>query len=456
MDRYAVGPLASCLFSHAAEFSFLPRTRNTMKPFLLRSLGWMIVLLAAVAPAAPAAAQENWPDFRGPQADGTCQYGIPLRWSETQNVVWKTPLPGRGWSTPVIWGRWLWMTTATDEGRKQWALQVDKQTGRLVRQVLVFENPQPEPINPLNSYASPSPVIEPGRVYVHFGTYGTACLDSETGRILWTRRDLKLDHKEGPGSSPVLWRDLLIFHCDGMDVQYIVALDKRTGRTVWKTPRSVDLEPFRPDFRKAYSTPLVVQTDWGPVLVSTAAQAAYGYDPRTGQELWRLRYRGFSNVSRPVLRRGLLLLNTGYSRAQLWALPLAPYRGEVPPDRVRWRVLRNVPRRASVVATEELVFMVDDRGVATCLELETGKRVWTKRLGGNYSASALLSGKRVYFFNQEGTTTVVQAARTFRQLARNHLKDGLMASPAVSQGALYLRTRETLYRIEARSPNRGG
>ena len=291
MDRYAVGLLASCLFSHAAEFSCLPQARNTMKQSPLRSLGWMVALLIAVAPAAPAAAQENWPEFRGPQADGTCQRGIPLRWSETQNVVWKTPLPGRGWSTPVIWGRWLWMTTATDEGRKQWALQVDKQTGRLVRQVLVFENPQPEPINPLNSYASPSPVIEPGRVYVHFGTYGTACLDSETGRILWTRRDLKLDHKEGPGSSPVLWRNLLIFHCDGMDVQYIVALDKRTGRTVWKTPRSVDLEPFRPDFRKAYSTPLVVQTDWGPVLVSTAAQAAYGYDPRTGQELWRLRYR---------------------------------------------------------------------------------------------------------------------------------------------------------------------
>ncbi len=398
-----------------------------------------------------AEAQENWPDFRGPRADGTCQADIPLRWSETENVRWKTTLPGRGWSTPVLWGRWLWMTTATEEGKKQWALQVDKHTGRLVRQVLVFQNPQPEPINPLNSYASPSPVIEPGRVYVHFGTYGTACLDSETGRILWTRRDLKLDHKEGPGSSPLLWQNLLIFHCDGMDVQYVVALDKHTGRTVWKTPRWEKLHQFLPDFRKAYSTPIVVPTDGGPVLVSTGAQSAYGYDPRTGQELWRLRYKGFSNVSRPLLRGGLLLLNTGFTRAQLWALPLAPYRGVVPPEQVRWRSTRNVPRRASIVASEELIFMVDDRGVASCLELQTGKRLWTKRLGGNFSASPLLAGDRVYFFDHEGTTTVIQAARTWKLLARNRLEDGMMASPVVSQGALYLRTRSALYRIEASS-----
>ncbi len=396
----------------------------------------------------PLPAQRHWPEFRGPRADGTCQGNVPLRWSETENVRWKTALPGRGWSTPVLWGRWLWMTTATEEGKKQWALQVDKQTGRLVRQVLVFENLRPEPVNPLNSYASPSPVIEPGRVYVHFGTYGTACLDSETGRILWSRRDLKLEHKEGPGSSPILWQDLLIFHCDGMDVQYVVALDKHTGRTVWKTPRSVNLERFLPDFRKAYSTPIVVQTDWGPVLVSTGAQAAYGYDPRTGQELWRLRYKGFSNVCRPLLRGGLLLLNTGYTRAQLWALPLAPYRGVVPPERVRWRHTRNVPKRASIVATEGLIFMVDDRGVASCLELQTGKRLWTKRLGGNFSASPLLAGDRVYFFDQEGTTTVIQAASTWKVLARNRLEDGMMASPVVSQGALYLRPRSALYRIE--------
>ncbi len=391
---------------------------------------------------------QQWPDFRGPQANGTARGPVPLRWSETENVVWKTPLPGRGWSTPVIWQRWLWMTTATEEGKKQFALQVDAQTGKLVRQVLVFENPQPEPINPLNSYASPSPVVDGQRVYVHFGTYGTACLDIHTGRILWSRRDLKLDHKEGPGSSPILWQDLLIFHCDGMDVQYVVALDKHTGEIRWRTNRSVDFTGIDPDFRKAYSTPIVVSTPQGEVLVSAGAQAIYGYDPRTGRELWRLRYRGFSNVSRPVLAGGMLLINTGYVRAQLWALPWKHYRGEISPKSVLWRVVRNVPRRSSIASDGRWVFLVDDRGVASCLELFTGRRVWVKRLGGNYSASVLLAQGRVYFFSQEGLTTVMEAGPEGRVLARNQLADGMMASPVVAHGALFLRTRSALYRIQ--------
>lgn len=208
-------------------------------------------------------------------------------------------MPGVGHSTPVIWGSQIWLTTATRDGKTMSALRIDQETGEVTAQIKVLDVAEPQPINTSNSYASPSPVIEGGRVYVHFGTYGTAAIDTQNGDILWKRTDLNLDHKEGPGSSPVLWNDLVIVTCDGTDVQYVIALDKQTGKTRWKTERSADFANVIPDFRKAYSTPLVADIAGRPVLISTGAHSAYGYEPASGQELWRLPYSGFSNVSRP-------------------------------------------------------------------------------------------------------------------------------------------------------------
>lgn len=414
-------------------------TRSTLPALLL---GFLTCLTGSAA--------ENWPDFRGPTFDGHASPAAtpPLVWSESQNVRWKTALPGQGWSTPVLWDNQLWMTAATDDGRKLWALCVDRDTGKLEREVLVFRVETPETINALNSYASPSPVIDDERVYVHFGTYGTAALDRKTGQVLWVRDDLKLEHKEGPGSSPVLDGNRLILTCDGMDVQYTIALDVKTGETIWKTNRSINLTEFAPEQRKAYATPLLVNLPSGRQLISCGAQAAYAYDPATGEELWRCRYKGFSNVIRPLLDGEHIYLNSGYTKPQTFAIKLGGT-GDVTDTHHVWTSGQANPNKPSPVLVEGLLFLITDKGgVASCLDAKTGEQVWTKRLGGNFSASLLYAAGRIYACDQDGKTFVFKPGREFEQLAENELDDGLMASPIAVDKTLYLRTKSHLYRIE--------
>jgi outer membrane protein assembly factor BamB len=315
--------------------------------------------------------------------------------------------------------------------------------------VKVFEVEKPAPINRLNSHASPSPVIEDGRVYVHFGTSGTACLDTATAKILWTRRDVNLDHQEGAGSSPVLFGDLLIFHCDGRDRQYIAALNKKTGKTAWQVERSIDLTKTPSHARKAFSTPLVVGSDKAPVLISPAAQGCYAYDPRDGRELWHLKYKGFSAVPRPVASDGLVYVVTDFARPHL--LAVRPNgRGDVTKTHVTWTATAQMPSTPSPAIADGLIYTVTDKGgVACCLDAKTGKLHWRHRLGGNFSASPIVAGERVYFFDREGNTTVMQRGRQAKVLGVNRLATGLMASPTVVGDNLYLRTRTGLYRIEA-------
>ena len=340
------------------------------------------------------------------------------------------------------------MTTATEDGRQLSALAVHLQTGRVLHNVQVFAVAEPEPIDSTNSYASPSPVIEDGRVFVHFGTYGTACIDTTSGRILWSRRDFPVDHQKGPGSSPVLFENLLIFQCDGNDVQYMVALDKTTGGIVWRTERSVDLSRRDPDYRKSFSTPLIHVVEEQPQLISTAAGAVYGYDPRTGRELWRVRYGGHTNVARPVADDCTAFINTGFARPELWAVRLDGS-GDVTDTNVLWRVTRGVSTKPSPLLIDGRLFMVADTGgVVTCLDAATGQVLATRRLGGNYAASSLYAGGRIYLFSEDGRTTVMSADEQLDVLAENRLDDGFQASPAVSGRSLLLRTRRHLYRIE--------
>ena len=408
-----------------------------------------LVFAIAHSLAAASLAADNWPDFRGPCGDGHCTaQGLPLRWSESENVAWKVAIRGRGWSSPVVWSEQVWMTTATEDGRQLSALAVHLQTGRVLHNVQVFAVAEPEPIDSTNSYASPSPVIEDGRVFVHFGTYGTACIDTTSGRILWSRRDFPVDHQKGPGSSPVLFENLLIFQCDGNDVQYMVALDKMTGGIVWRTERSVDLSRRDPDYRKSFSTPLIHVMEEQPQLISTAAGAIYGYDPRTGRELWRVRYGGHTNVARPVADDRTAFINTGFARPELWAVRLDGS-GDVTETNVLWRVTRSVSTKPSPLLIDGRLFMVADAGgIVTCLDAATGQVLATRRLGGNYAASPLYAEGRIYLFNEDGRTTIMSADERLQVLAENQLDDGFQASPAVSGRTLVLRTRRHLYRIE--------
>lgn len=422
---------------------------------MTRLFAW--VALAILLLVTPSFADSNWPQFRGPTGDGRSEArGLPLTWSETDNVRWKTPIHGKAWSSPVIWGEQIWVTTAPEEGTRLYAICIDKESGKIVRDIKLFDVVLPQYVHPFNTYASPTPVIEEGRVYVTFGSPGTACLDTATGQVLWQRRDLKCNHFRGAGSSPILYKDLLIMNFDGSDHQFVIALDKRTGKTAWQTKRSVDFQDLGPDgepqaegdFRKAFATPHVATIDGKDVLLSSGAKAHYAYDPLTGKELWRVEERGQHSAStRPVLGHGLIFFPTGFSKGQLLAIKPGGS-GVVTETHLAWRAKRGVPNKPSLVLVDELLFMVDDNGFASCLEAKTGQELWQERIGGAYSASPIVAEGRIYALSEDGRTVVFEAGRDFKKLAENKLSDGFMASPAVSGKALFLRTKKALYRIE--------
>ncbi len=421
-----------------------PRSRQSRS-------SWLLLLLLACSCCggwATANAQENWPEFRGPLGDGSsAATALPLHWSETQNVCWKTPIHGHGWSSPVIWQGQIWVTTATEDGKQLYVVCVDRQTGQIVHDVKVFDVAEPEHIAVVNSYASPTPAIEVGRVYVHYGTYGTACLDTASGQVLWTRRDLNCDHHEGPGSSPILFDKLLIVHVDGRDVQYVVALDKETGKTVWKTDRSIDYSPYHINLRKGFCTPTVVGTPTRQELISPGAKAVMGYDPGTGEELWKIRYNGWSMVPRPLAGHGLVFLVNDYERPELWAVRPGG-QGDVTDTHVVWKIVQGIPAQPSLLLIGTSLYAVTDGGVAICINAQTGEINWKHRLGGNFAASPVHADGRMYFFSQDATTTVLEPGPAYKVLAENHLEGELKASPAVAGRAFFIRTRSHLYRIE--------
>jgi len=432
-------------------------------PHTATSLRILVAVAAMTIVVSHVLAGENWTSYRGPTNQGHADPAhLPLRWSETENVVWKMAIPGKAWSSPVIWGDRIWLTNAPPEGTQLSVLCVDKSTGKVILKKRLRSVPAPQYCHPFNSYASPSPVIEEGRIYVSFGSPYDACLDSKTGAVVWERTDLKCYHFRGAGSSPFLYENLCILHLDGSDYQYVIALDKDTGKTVWKMDRTVGFQDLDPatgapnregDFRKAFSTPVIAEANGKPILISLASMALYAYAPRTGKELWRVESIGsHSGSSRPVVGHGLVFSPMGTER-ELWAIRPDGH-GVVTDSHVVWKYKRAVPMRSSVLLVDDLLFMVDDGGVGACVEARTGKEVWRQRLGGNYSASPLFANGKVYFFNEDGQSTVIEASRQYNVLATNELDDGFMASPAVSGNALFLRTRTHLYRIEDQKADR--
>lgn len=409
-----------------------------------RRIGMLAALL--VLAGASAGVAGDWPQFRGPTGQGlSTEKGVPVEFGEDQNLLWKSPLPGRGWSSPVVLAGQVWLTAAENDGKSLRALCVDLKTGALVHNVEVFTPAEPLEVNAKNSHASPTPVLEPGRVYVHFGAMGTACLDTKTGDVLWKTEELKIDHKEGPGSSPILVDDLLVVHCDGRDLQYVAALDTRTGKLRWKTPRSA---PTRDniEFKKAYCTPLLVESNGRRQLVSPGPDQVQGYDPVTGEELWRIRYVGFSNVPRPVFMDGTLFISTGYMKPELWAIR-PDGDGDVTRTHVLWTYTKQVPANPSPLAYDGLIYTVSDQGVLMCLDASTGKPVWQERLGGNFWASPVLAEGRLYFCGEDGAVSVVRAGRTFEREAKTKLDGSIFASPALVDATLLIRTDKALYRF---------
>lgn len=409
-----------------------------------------LALIAVLALFADAGAHE-WPQFRGPTGQGYANAKrLPTTWSEGENIAWKTEIPGRGWSSPVIGDGRLWITTALEDDKSLRAMAVDAETGKVVQNVEIFQVAELPKINAKNSFASPSPVLDGDRLYVHFGTLGTACVDTKSGQVVWKMTELKLDHKEGPGSSPVVWGNLLIVNCDGIDTQYVAALDKMTGKLAWRTDRPGPLNP-NPDFRKAYCTPLVIEHNGQPQLISPGADQVIAYEPATGKEIWKVRYQGFSNVPRPIFGDGLLFVCTGYMKPQIWAIRPG-VSGDITETNVVWRFSKQAPSNPSPILVDDRVYMVSDQGVLTVIDAKTGKAAKQERLSGNYSASPIYADGKLFFGGEDGVVTVIEPGQEPKVLAKNELDGQIMASPAAVGSALYVRTDGHLYRIEQSNP----
>jgi outer membrane protein assembly factor BamB len=411
------------------------------------SLACLLTALSLLKGVAPAG--ENWPEFRGPSGDGHSNaVGLPIRWSEHENVRWKTPIHDKGWSSPVIWGDQIWLTTATSDGKRLFAIGVDRESGKILHDIELFNVAKPAFCPPLNSYASPTPVVEEGRVYVHFGSYGTACLDTATGKTLWSRRDLPCNHFRAPGSSPILYEGLLYLHFDGYDAQYVIALDKTTGQTVWKRDREIDYGTTNGDLKKAFGTPSIVKLGGQAQLISPSAVATIAYDPATGRELWKVYHGGMNVAARPLFGHGLLFITTGDSAPHRLLAVRPDGRGDLTASHVVWKQNRGVPSRSSLLLVGDLLYMANEVGVASCLQAKSGESVWQERLGGEFWASPIYADGRIHFFSRKGATHVIEPGRKGQVLSVNRLDDGCMASPAVASKAIFVRTKTHLYRIE--------
>ncbi len=422
---------------------------------------WGRVVLVCLATTGlwhrPAGAQARyWNQYRGPDGNGWAgEARLPVEWSEQKNIRWKTFIRGKAWSSPVVWENEIWMTSATEDGKELYAICVDASTGRILQDITVFRIAQPMYCYPFNSYASPTPVIEHGRLWVHYGSAGTACLDTRTGKVLWSRQDLPCDHYRGPGSSPIVFGDLLFVNFDGFDVQYVVALDKHTGRTVWRQDRSLDYGTDNGDLKKAYSTPAVFEHRGRWQLVSPAAVGTIAYDPYTGRELWKVYHGGFNAAVRPIYTHGLVLITTERGLKLLAVRPDGE--GDVTQSHVVWSNQKQVPSRSSPIVVGDYMYMVSDIGVASCLDVRTGETMWAERLGGKYSASPIYASGYIYFFDEEQKTYVIRATpERLERVAVNELENGCMASPAVLGDALLVRTKTHLYRIESTGAGQSG
>ncbi len=423
----------------------------------------LFVLLSFIA--LPSVARADWPDRAGPTFDGRAAdadaKGLPSEWSEEpqKNVAWKVPLQLEGHSTPIVIDQVVWFTSATKDGKQQYIDAIDARTGQVLHHKLLFENESPEPLgNEINNYAAPSCVAEPGAIYVHFGTYGTAKLDPKTAEVIWQRRDLPCRHYRGPGSSPILVDDFLVLTFDGVDQQYLTALNKQTGETIWRTDRTTDYgdiqpdgQPFREgDMRKAYSTAGYTTVAGKKQVVSVGSRAAFGYDLLTGKEIWTIRHDDYNATARPLFYENLAILHTGSRNANLLAVRLDETTvGDVTESHIVWDRPRGNSGMASPVMLRDRIYTLTDTGVVNCINAKDGELVWSDRVGGTCIASPVIANDLVYFFSGEGFTNVVRAADTFEIVQRNELKEGIMSSPAIDRGAIYLRTRTHLYKVAA-------
>jgi len=404
------------------------------------------ILVAVLLFSMPALA-EDWPQFRGPRAQGISNAkNVPTKWSAGENVAWKKEIPGQGWSSPVLADGKIYLTTALVDGNIPTSLRalcLDAASGNILWDKEVFHRAAvPSIKHDKNSFASPTPIVTSDRLYVHFGHLGTAALDL-AGNILWTQTELSFISVHGNAGSPMLLDGMLIFNCDGARNPFIVALDARSGQVKWRTPRNTPTKAFF-----SFSTPLAIEVDGATQIVSPASGIVAAYEPKQGKEIWRVGYGpGYSVVPRPIYTQGIVLLSSGFDNPVVYAIDPKGAKGDVTATHVAWKERKAAPCTPSMLAIGDEVYWVSDSGIAACADPKTGKIHWSHRLGGNFSASPVGAEGRIYFQNETGVGFVVKAGKDFELISENDLGERSLASYCVMDGALLIRTESRLWKI---------
>ncbi len=421
---------------------------------------------------------DEWPQFRGPTGDGiSTAVNVPVEFGEDQRLAWKTVIPGRGWSSPVFDGEYLWLSTAEEifpgeeerlqllreagEEEKKFKqkqvarsielaiIQVDYETGEIVNKIQLEEIVKPDPIHNLNSYSSPTPFLTGDKLIAHFGTFGTYCLSTITCEIEWHRR-IELEHSVGPGSSPFVHNNLLILICDGVDKQFVTALNVKDGTTAWTVDRP-EMRAATGDQKKSYNTPIILTGPNGrEQLICMGSQWLVSYEPATGKEFWRLDHgSGFSVVPRPVYsdEHEILFISTGFGKPELLAIRPDGEGDVTDKNKIIWRDPKRIPSRPSPLILGNELYIISEGGIATCFDIATGNVHWSTRIDGNYSASPLFAEGKIYVSSQEGRVTVFEPGTEYKELSANEIDGSIMASPLALDGSLVFRSDAALYRF---------
>ncbi|MFO0935783.1 MAG: PQQ-binding-like beta-propeller repeat protein [Gemmataceae bacterium] len=411
-----------------------------------------LLLVNSADPIAPA---DSWPEFRGPTGDGIANSLAkpPTQFGETKNLRWKVPIHDLGWSSPVVAGNQIWLTTATKFGTDYYAICIDRITGKTAHDLKLFHHSKPTDITRFNTYASPTPVLAEGKLFVHFGTFGTACVDPATGKTIWERTDIECNHFRGPASSPVYFNGKLYLLFDGFDRQFVICLDAANGKTVWQKDRDL---PYRNsgkpevdnDYKKAFATASIVMVAGKPQLVAPAAMGTIAYDPATGDEIWRVITDGMNQASRPVLANGLVYVTAG-NLSTLFAIKPDGH-GNITKSHVAFKKEKIAPTRPSPLVVGDTLFFVNDTGIMVALNAKTGQEFWKESLGDKFSSSPIVANGMIYLGSEAGTMFVIKAGKTYEPIAKIKLDDPIRASPAAVGKDLIVRTYSNLYCFEAK------
>ena len=423
------------------------------KSVILHSLLFVFFLFAAKQVSSQ---EKNWTQFRGSNLNGMAiSENIPLKWDESV-IKWKTEIHDKGYSSPVVYNNQIWVTTATTDGKKLYAVCLDYQTGKIIYDLLVFTPEVVEGKHSLNTYASPTPCIEKDKVYVHYGSMGTACINTADGSIVWKRTDLKCKHVQGPASSPIIYKDMLILHFEGTDVRFIVALDKTNGQTIWRSDRPAEpYEPLQEIGRKAYITPIIVNVKGRDMLISDGSAVCIAYDPNTGREIWRVVDGAESTIAMPFTENGVVFWYAGYMVADDGSkytnmLAVNPDgSGDITRTNVIWKKRDELSRNHSLtpVIKDGLIYTVNTFNKLMCIDAASGEEVWSKHLLSNYDASPIYINGNIWFFSVKGEVLTIKEGRKYEVIASNKMESGIWATPAVLRNSIIVRTQNYLYRI---------